>query len=64
MTISPRGDSSIAPFSHSVLGSRPICTKMPSSSIDAVRRWCGPCRQAGDLLAVAQHLGGLRLVMT
>ena len=32
--ISPRGDSSTLPLSHSVLGSRPICTKMPSSSID------------------------------
>jgi hypothetical protein len=32
MTISPRGDSSTVPLSHSVFGSRPICTKMPSSS--------------------------------
>src|SRR5690606_2430740 len=32
MTISPRGDSSTVPFSHSVLGSRPICTNTPSRS--------------------------------
>src|SRR5690606_21998413 len=37
-TISPRGLSSSVPLSHSVLGSRPICTKMPSSS----RRWLSP----------------------
>src|SRR5690606_18429360 len=30
--ISPRLLSSTVPLSHSVLGSRPICTKMPSSS--------------------------------
>src|SRR5690606_18081321 len=32
MTISPRSLSSTEPFSHSVLGSRPIWTKMPASS--------------------------------
>jgi hypothetical protein len=35
ISISPRGDSSTVPLSHSVFGSRPIWTKMPSSST-----WC------------------------
>src|SRR5690606_17609173 len=33
ITISPRGLSSTVPFSHSVLGSRPICTNTPASSM-------------------------------
>ena len=33
ITTSRRGDSSTAPSSHSVLGSSPICTNTPSSSI-------------------------------
>ena len=28
--LSPRGDNASVPFSHSVFGNRPICTKMPS----------------------------------
>ncbi|MCY1458281.1 hypothetical protein D9M71_756500 [compost metagenome] len=30
--ISPRGDNSTVPFNQSVFGSKPICTKMPSSA--------------------------------
>jgi hypothetical protein len=60
-SISPRGESLSVPLSQSVFGSRPIWTKMPSSSTwrfalaDAVL-----VVDAGDLLAVAAHFGGQR----
>ena len=62
MTISPRGDSSTVPSSHSVFGSRPICTKTPSrSTVRALAGRRGPRRRRPvTLLAVAEHLGGQR----
>jgi hypothetical protein len=53
--------SSTVPFSQSVLGSRPICTKMPSSSTRCVGAGVAVLvDQAVDLLAVAGDFGGLR----
>ena len=60
--ISPCLLSSIMPFSHSVLGTKPICTNTPSSSTclalaaDAVGE-----AEAVQLVAVAGQLGRLRL---
>ena len=61
-TISPCCDSSSVPFSHSVLGTRPICTNTPASSTRCVvAARAVLVAQAVDLLAVAGDLGGLRV---
>ena len=59
ITTSPRFESSTVPSSHSVLGSSPIWTKMPSRStlLLVVGRAVG-VDEPGHPLAVAHHLGG------